>query len=139
MKFYLDTNIFLDLLLRRNPHLETAADIFDRGVRKDLKLYTSSHCIATVHYVCKKFFKAQLREVIGELLNFITVIAVDEEILRKSLNSQHKDFEDAIQILCAHQIKNLDAIITRNIKDFSTSEIEVFTPDQALTYIQKKK
>lgn len=51
----------------------------------------------------------------------ISIIPADEEILRKSLKSSHRDFEDAIQIFCAHQIKKIDGIITRNIKDFSTS------------------
>ena len=46
--------------------------------------------------------------------------------------------EDAIQILSAHKVKNLDGIITRNVKDFSTSEITVFSPDQAINYITKK-
>ena len=48
------------------------------------------------------------------------------------------DFKDAIQIFCAHQIKKIDGIITRNIKDFSTSEIDVITPDEVIIYINKK-
>lgn len=68
----------------------------------------------------------------------ISIIPADEEILRKSLKSSHRDFENAIQISCAHQIKKIDGIITRNIKDFSTSEINVFTPDEVIIYINKK-
>lgn len=68
----------------------------------------------------------------------ISIIPADEEILRKSLKSSHRDFEDAIQIFCAHQIKKIDGIITRDIKDFSTSEIDLFTPDEFIIYINKK-
>lgn len=74
-----------------------------------------------------------------KLLNLVNVISVDEEILKKSLKSQYKDFEDAIQIFCAHKIENLDAIITRNLKDFSTAEVNVFAPDEALNYIKNKQ
>ena len=73
------------------------------------------------------------------MLDLISIISVDEEILKKSLKSHHKDFEDAIQIFCAHKIENLDAIVTRNLKDFSTSEIQVFAPENALDYIKNKK
>lgn len=139
MKFYLDTNIVLDLLLRREPHLQAASAIFNYSSLEKVSLYTSSHCIATVHYIAKKTFKEEpLRLLIDEILDFFEIIPVDIDILRKSLKSSHRDFEDAIQILSAHKVKNLDGIITRNVKDFSTSEITVFSPDQAINYITKK-
>lgn len=139
MLFFLDTNIIVDLLQKRDPHFDLASSIFNFSTKENIQLYVSSHSIATVHYICKKNIEeAELRELIDEVLNFLKIIPVDEEILRKSLKSNHKDFEDAIQIFCAHQIKNLTGIITRNIKDFSTSEIPVFAPDEALNLIQKK-
>lgn len=139
MRWYVDTNIILDLILRREPHLETASAIFNFSTTERLSLFTCSHSIPTAHYVAKKSFKEDvLRNVIDEILNFLNIVAVDEDILRKSLKSAHKDFEDAIHILCAHQIKNLDGIITRNMRDFSTSEIKVFSPDEAVAYINKK-
>ncbi|MCD9855652.1 PIN domain-containing protein [Epilithonimonas sp. JDS] len=139
MFFFLDTNIIVDLLQKRVPHFDLASEIFNFSTKENIVLFASSHSIATVHYICKKNIKeAELRELINEVLNFLKIIPVDEEILRKSIKSNHKDFEDAIQIFCAHQIKNLTGIITRNIKDFSTSEIPVFAPDEALNLIQKK-
>ena len=139
MNFFLDTNIIVDLLQKRNPHFEIASEIFNYSTKVNLELYVSSHSIATLHYICKKNIKeAELRELIDEFLNFIKIIPIDEGILRKSLKSNHKDFEDAIQIFCAHKIEKIDGIITRNLKDFSTSEIPVFAPDEALNLIQKK-
>jgi len=77
----------------------------------------------------------ELREVLYNLLDFITVVAVDVAILKKGLLSKHKDFEDSIQIFCASSIVNIDSIVTRNVKDFKGSEIKVLTPDQfALTF-----
>lgn len=137
--FYIDTNIFIDLLLRRDIYFENASELFSLATENKVKFSTSSHCIATVHYVVKKNYEEQnLRQILNDFLDFIDVISVDAEILRKALKSNHKDFEDAIQIFCAHQIKNLDAIITRNIKDFSTAEVPVFSPDEAINYINKK-
>lgn len=139
MKFYLDTNVIVDLLLRREPHFQTTISLFDLCSDNKISFFTSSHCVATAHYLCKKAIKENiLRNLLEEILDIITIIPVDEEILKKSLKSPHKDFEDAIQILCAHTVKNLDGIITRNLKDFSKSEVAVFSPDEALNYINKK-
>jgi hypothetical protein len=52
------------------------------------------------------------------------------DILKKGLRSKHKDFEDAIQILCASSIEKIDCIVTRNIKDFKNCEILVLPPDE---------
>lgn len=71
-----------------------------------------------------------LREVLFNLLEYITVIAIDVDMLKKGLRSNHKDFEDSLQIYCASSIEKIDYIITRNIKDFKGSEIKVITPDE---------
>lgn len=139
MRFFLDTNILVDLLLRRDPHLQAAVALLDLSIEEDITYFISSHCIATTHYVCKKAIsETELRKLLAEILDLVNVVSIDEEILRKSLKSHHRDLEDAIQIFCAHQIKRLDGIITRNLRDFSTSEISVFSPDEALRYIKNK-
>jgi hypothetical protein len=71
-----------------------------------------------------------LREVLYNLIDYLTVIPVDIDVLKKGLRSKHKDFEDAIQILCASSIEKIDCIVTRNTKDFKDSEILVLTPDE---------
>jgi hypothetical protein len=60
------------------------------------------------------------------------VIAVDEAILKKGLRSSHKDFEDSIQIHCASTIEKIDCIVTRNTKDFKSSEIPAYNPDEIM-------
>lgn len=137
--FYIDTNIFIDLLLRREIYFDDASKLFGLAEQNQVKFFTSSHCIATVHYVVKKAYEERLlRELLDGFLNFVDIIAVDGEIIKKALRSSHKDFADAIQIFCAHQIKNVSGIITRNLKDFSTSEIQVFAPDEAIEFIKNK-
>jgi hypothetical protein len=80
----------------------------------------------------KKFIdEKDLREILFDLLEYIQVVPVSLEILKKGLKSQHKDFEDAIQIVCASSIGKMDFIVTRNIKDFRDSEITVLTPEEA--------
>lgn len=130
-KLFLDTNIIVDLIADRKPFSKYAIEIFKLGEEKKLTLFTSSHSIATTHYLLKKYIdEKSLREVLYNLLDFITVISVDTDIIKKGLRSNHKDFEDSIQILCATSVQNIDYIITRDGKDFKGSEIPALSPDE---------
>ena len=133
-KLFLDTNIIVDLIADRKPFSKYAIQIFQKAELKEIELFTSSHSIATTHYLLKKYLaEKELREVLYNLLYYITVIAVDVDILKKGLRSNHKDFEDSIQILCASSIEKIDCIVTRNTKDFKASEIPAFNPDEILS------
>lgn len=128
---FLDTNIIVDILADRKPFSKHAINIFQKAEIGEIQLHTSSHSIATTHYLLKKHHEEkQLREVLTSLIEYFIIIAVDVAILKKGLRSNHKDFEDAIQILCASAIENIECIVTRNKKDFKTSEIPVYTPDE---------
>ena len=130
-KVFLDTNIIVDLIAVRKPFSKYSIEIFKKAEEKKIKLFTSSHSIATTHYLLKKYLEEKiLRDVLYNLLDYVTVIAVDTDVLKKGLRSKHKDFEDSIQILCASTIEKIDCIVTRNTKDFRDSEILVLTPDE---------
>lgn len=132
-KIFLDTNIIVDLLADRKPFCKYAIQLFQKAEAKKIQLFTSSHSIATTHYLLKKYLEEKvLRDVLYDLLDYLTVIAVDVDILKKGLRSKSKDFEDSIQILCASSIENMDCIVTRNTKDFKGSEIAVFSPDEII-------
>jgi predicted nucleic acid-binding protein len=130
-KVFLDTNIIVDLIADRKPFSKYSIEIFKKAEEKKINLFTSSHSIATTHYLFKKYLEEKLlRDVLYNLLDYVTVIAVDTDVLKKGLRSKHKDFEDSIQILCASTIEKIDCIVTRNTKDFRDSEILVLTPDE---------
>ncbi len=131
MRVFLDTNILVDLIADRKPFSKYAVEIFSKAEAKEIQLFVSSHSVATTHYLLKKYLGAKgLREVIYNLLDYLTVVPVDVDVIKKGLRSKHKDFEDSIQILCASSIEKLDYIVTRNIKDFKQSELPVITPDE---------
>ncbi len=131
IKVFLDTNVIVDLISERKPFSKYAIEIFQKAEEGKLELFTSSHSIATTHYLLKKYMtEKNLREVLINLLDYLTVIAVDVDILKRGLRSSHKDFEDSIQIFCASSIENIHSIITRNGKDFKGSEIKILTPDE---------
>ena len=135
-RIFLDTNIIVDLIADRKPFSKYAIQLFQKAEQNEVELFTSSHSIATTHYLLKKYLgEKEWREVLFDLIDYFTVIAVDEAILKKGLRSNHRDFEDSIQILCASSIEKMDCIVTRNTKDFKTSEIPVFNPDEIILWI----
>lgn len=130
-RVFVGTNVIVDLIADRRPFSKFALEIFSKAEKNEIALFTSSHSVAMAHYLLKKYIEEQkLREILDAFLDYVKVIAVDQDVIRKSLKSAHKDFEDAVQIFCAHKVELVDCIVTRNIKDFKLSEIPVFTPDE---------
>ena len=113
------------------PFSKYAIEIFNAAENKKVKLFTSSHSIATTYYLLKKFIDdSSLRKTLLGLIEYMTIISVDTEVLTKGLRSKQKDFEDSIQIYCATSIDKMDCIVTRNVKDFKACEILVLTPNE---------
>ena len=130
-RIFVDTNILVDLLADRKPFSKYAVEIFNASENKKVKLFTSSHSIATTYYLLKKFKDDNsLRKTLLGLFEYVSIIPVDTDVLSKGLRSKQKDFENSIQIYCATKIDKIDCIVTRNVKDFKGSEILVLTPDE---------
>lgn len=133
---FIDTDILIDLIADRQPFSKFAIELFEKAEQKEVQLFVSSHTYATTHYLLKKYLaEKQLREVLLSLLNLVNIVAIDADVIRKSLLSTHKDFEDAIQIIAAHSVPRLDFIVTRNLKDFKDAGISVLPPDEVLKYL----
>ncbi len=133
---FLDTNVLMDILANRQPFYKSSSEIYKLGLSKKVTLFTSSNTISTIHYLLKKFTSEEnIRQSLEEVTAIVSIIAVDINIIKKSLKSNHKDFEDAIQIVSAQSINDMFCIITRDKKDYKNAEINVFTPDEFLTNI----
>jgi predicted nucleic acid-binding protein len=93
-KLFLDTSILIDLIADRKPFSKFAITLFEKAELKKVSLYTSSHAIATTHYLLKKHVgEKTLREILFDLLDYIQIISIDQDVIKKSLKSKHKDFQ----------------------------------------------
>lgn len=133
MKYYfIDTNVLVDLIADRKPFSQHAIRLFQRAEMGEVRLYTSTHALVTTHYLVKKHIdENSLREVLLRLLNYVTLLSVDPDLVKRALRSKHRDFEDAIQMLCATGVQEMTAIVTRNPRDFGESGLIVLNPDEA--------
>lgn len=136
MKIFLDTNILIDLLANRPPFTSEALDIFALSEEGKIQLFTSTHSIATTHYILKKTVsESHLRHLLSELSELVTVLDITQPIIKSSLKSAHKDFEGAIQIGCAESNGDIAYILSRNLKDFKTSSIPAISVQELLSKI----
>lgn len=137
-RLFLDTNVILDLLAERHPFYSTIAKIATLADQKKLILVASPLSFTTVEYVLSKFEPSE--SVLNKLRKFkiiCEISEVNEETIEKALNSNFKDFEDAVQYFSALQ-SQCSVIITRNGKDFKHSTLAVMTSEEYLGSLFKK-
>ena len=137
MRLYLDTNVILDLILNRSPFFDDIARIITLYEMGECELFTSSVSIVNCNYILgKNIDRKQVIDNLKILRSFCSILTVSELEIDKSLNSNFKDFEDAVQYFTC--IKNdCNFIITRDIKDFKNSEIPAITPAEFLASMKK--
>lgn len=122
---FLDTNIILDLLAYRTPFYTEAAKLFSLADKNKIRLSISSLCIADAHYILsKQNSEMETRNILRKFKVLVNVLPLDDKITDLALNSEFRDFEDAIQYYTAIE-NDQDAIITRNQRDFKESRIPV--------------
>ena len=130
---FLDTNVLMDILANRQPFYKSSSEIYKLGLGEKVNFFTSSNTISTLYYLLKKFTSEEnIRQSLEEIINVVSIISIDINIIKKSLKSNHKDFEDAIQIVSAQSIKDMYCIVTRDLKHYKHAEINVMTPDDFL-------
>jgi predicted nucleic acid-binding protein len=131
-RIFLDTNIVLDLLGKREPFFDAIAKIATLSEMGSLTLVVSALSYSTANYVLEK--TEQHDKVISNLRKFKTISTISDlnsDVVEKALNSNFKDFEDALQYFCALQ-SNCEVILTRNSKDFKLFPIPIMTAEEFL-------
>lgn len=135
-KLLIDTNIVLDLLARREPFYNCAAQMFSLADKHKIILSVSSLSFATAYYILAKSHHPQeVRDILRRLKILVSVFSLNDKIIELALNdSAFEDFEDGLQYHTAIE-NSQDIIITRNLKDFKKSKIPVMTADEYLISI----
>lgn len=130
---FIDTDVIIDFLIDRKPYSREAAIIFTLIDRKKLKGYASSLTFSNLYYVLHKI--EPHKKVISKLdsiSNLLTILKVDEQMIRDAIDSGFSDFEDSIQYFCALDCKKIKVIITRNTRDYKNSDLTVMSPGDFL-------
>ena len=140
MRAFLDTNILLDHLLKRQPYYESVKKIFDMCLYK-IDGCVTPHSLIDIFYMLNERTDATAeycRETILKLRAVLIVIPEnDDRVLAAAKNDGFNDFEDSMQNESAI-FAGVDYIITRNKKDFESSTVSVVAPDEFLNLVNAK-
>ena len=134
-RLFLDTNIVVDLLDRREPFCQDAVRLFTMAYHKQVQLIVSPMTYATASFLLHRHGSEGVRKLLSNFRQLSRVAASDERIVDDSLASQFKDFEDAMQYYTALHAK-ADVIITRNGNDFAGSKLPVMTATEYLATLE---
>jgi len=135
MRVFLDTNIFLDMILMRDNRIdnENAAFILMIAELDDFDFFVSPITVSTSFYISRKYSNAS--EIIDDKLKHMHILPMDRRDVRFAMGSNIPDKEDAMQISCA-QRGECEIILTRDSKHFTESALPVLTPAEFLARIQ---
>ena len=141
MNVLIDTNVVLDVLIRREPFFECSQLIMLASEQKIINGFVSASAITDIFYITKKHLKnktATYKLLKEHLMRTISVAAVDGHKITEALNLEWDDFEDCVQYVIGESIA-ADYIVTRNPNDFINKQICVVNPEELLNIIVPAK
>jgi predicted nucleic acid-binding protein len=126
-KVFVDTDIIYDMLAKREPHFQAAARLFTLSDGGKIQIFISALTIANIHYlISKQLSPDEAKQIIRKFRLMVHIVPINEKIIDLALNSDFKDFEDAIQHYCALE-NDIPILLTRNLRDYKKSQISVMT------------
>ena len=129
----MDTNVVIDFLADRQPFSLDAARLFDLAIEAKVKIFISAVSYNNIYYILRQSLTNHgTIRLLEDLAEMTEITDVTDAIIRQSLKSDFKDYEDAIQYYCALSIPQIDFIVTRNTRDYKKSVLSVFTPKEAI-------
>ena len=136
MKLFLDVNVILDVLAKREPWFADSAAVLSLLETEGFDGIVAAHSVTTIFYLATKHLgprRATAR--LLDLLKLVSVSPLDQDTILRGLALGWSDFEDALQMLCADTAE-ADYLVTRNPKDFESDSIPVVTPAQLLAILR---
>ena len=135
MKILVDANVALDVLLERQPFYITGSQIL--GLSKGgIELFISASTITDIYYIIHREQKSKEKSaaLVKNLLTSVDVAAVTGSEIRRAIDLDWGDFEDAVQYAAGEAI-SVDYIVTRNISDFASASLPVVAPNELLNIL----
>ncbi len=131
-RVFIDSDVILDMLCKRDDFYNDSAEIFNLSEKNQIKLFTSPVVFANIFYILRKLLGlTNAKNAIKYLRQLVEVSCINEKITDLALNSNFSDFEDALQYFVSKE-NNIEILLTRNIKDYVEKDIKVLTPKQFL-------
>jgi predicted nucleic acid-binding protein len=127
---FIDTNVLLDVLGRREPFYTAAAQVWSLAERDEIQAFVSAISFNNVYYIVRKAEgRAKADAALRMLRGIFHAVAPDAQILNQAIDARLGDFEDALQFHSAIRIKATH-LITRDPDDFPKTDLLVLSPEE---------
>ncbi|MDR3265828.1 MAG: PIN domain-containing protein [Synergistaceae bacterium] len=133
MNVLIDTNVVLDVLLRREPYYKDSMRVIVLSEKKYIDGIVSASAITDIYYIVRKAIKNRdfAIDLLKRLTKVIGVGSVIDRHIYEALELEWDDFEDSIQYVVGKSI-GVEYIVTRNPQDFSAAAIRAISPQEFL-------
>jgi predicted nucleic acid-binding protein len=132
MRILFDTNVLLDVLLKRDPWVEQSSSAWQANDEGQIVGYITACAIADVYYIARRLTTPETAHAAVRIcLEAFEVCAVDLQALQQAEALPGSDFEDNLQIASAN-LTGLDSILTRDKSGFQAAPMPVLTPAELL-------
>lgn len=136
-KLFVDSDVVIDFFTDREPYVNPASELFELNEQGHVRLYLSAVSINNIYYIVRRFLgHKKTLEVVETLIEMTEIVGTTKKEISQALKNNFIDYEDSVQYSSALTVKDLDAIITRNIKDYRNSTMAVMTP---LNFLKMKE
>jgi len=133
MRVLVDTNIFIDILLNREPFSADAISIYKLCEQGLIEGYIAPITINNIYYICRKAKELEsIKAYLADISRFFIIAPMNSESIKKANKLKMYDYEDSLQYAIAIQM-TCEYLVTRNVKDFTHfTHLKVVTPKAIL-------
>lgn len=140
MRILIDTCIVIDALQNREPFNKNAQEIFLLAANRKFDGFITAKSVTDIYYLTHRLTHndKNTRSILSRLFKLFDLADTTGTDCKYALSSEVSDYEDAVMIETALRTQ-MDAIVTRNTKDYSKSVVSVLTPDALIQKIAEEE
>ncbi len=128
----IDTNIFLDFVLKREKFYQTSLQVIQTFKKPNRRPFVALHTLSNLYYILSSERSSnEAVECIEEIVAWTQIPNTSTSTAVRALSLGLKDFEDALQLACAEDC-DAECVVTRNVSDYlgTDSEIKILSPEE---------
>ena len=139
MRWMIDTNVILDVLLKRENFYASSRAVLSLCEKRQAQGFVSASAVTDIFYLTRKALGSleDTYKVVGALLDVVNVLTVTNEDVITAFRQNAKDFEDCLLATCAKS-NACDCIVTRNQKNFLPFGMPLYSPEEILPLFEQE-
>ena len=136
MRVLVDTCIVIDALQNREPFNAFAQKVFLAAANEKFDGFITAKSVTDIYYLAHRATHSdnETRNILLKLFDIFDIVDTYASDCKNAVFSKVSDYEDAVMIETAVRT-DMDAIVTRNQKDFTDSSIPVYLPEEFLAIL----